>query len=183
MPSLADENLDIAFAASAEHARRYGGDPGEYLSTAYLGLVSAAEAFRANRGASFRTYGHLRADGAIRDEARRQSGARLPWKRGRGKRHVSMQRPMGDEGDTLGDFISVKRLDSVASADAVEYIIAKVAPCLTKSKQFQQQYAKAMRMVADGLTWYEASRRLGLGETAISAVITRLRRNKPEKSA
>lgn len=176
--ALADANLDIAYAAAHEHARRYGGEPGEYLSTAYLGLVNAAETFCSDKGATFRTHGFMRAHGAIRDEARRQSGKRLPWKRGRGKKHVSMQRPMGDEGDTLGDFISVKRLDSVASIDAVEYIVSKVAPCMTKSRKYQKQYAKAMRMVADGLTWYEAGRRLGLGETAISAVVTRFRRSK-----
>ncbi len=156
--ALADSNIDVAQHAARLIARKYGGESGEYLSAAYLGLVQAARTFRPRRHDNFKKFALQRCIGQIRDERRTQGGFRR-------RKRVKVERLNGDE------FLSVQPLPSMAEAQDEVERIAKMAmldkrPTGTHGRKPANRERQALvRMLADGKDFHAACRELGMSDS------------------
>lgn len=106
-PQLIEQHLDLAKTLALKLHRRLPPmvDLEELESDAYLGLIQAADAFRPDKGASFRTYAGKRISGAMIDGLRQRGMTR----RVGGKPNVcsldTVIKWHGGRGITLGDTV------------------------------------------------------------------------------
>lgn len=166
MNALADCNLDTAYKAANAYAKKRGGDPSEYLSAAYMGLVSAAQSFDPKRNDSFDGFAFTHCYGAIVDQSRSERG-RMRYGKADRRMHMSKKRSLDmvvahrgrdNEPVTLGDTIAAKsEPNPVDEADAVQAIIRK--------RVLGRPERMALALVADGFTQDDASVAVGYSQS------------------
>lgn len=137
---LVDENLDLVFNLAKRHVAGTGDDFGDFVTSGYIGLTQAAESWRAEMGASFRTHAYRRVDGEMREQVRREHG-----RKGRPKLHTE---PIGDR-----EFVSVQPLPD----DFASVISSGESP----------RARMIAVMAADGFTQADIAHATGYGTTTV----------------